>query len=223
MPNKLTLPEALILLALNDDTGSRIGRNLNMAIAGAGLAELALRGIVRERGNPPSLLLLSQDLPTGDPYLDGCVEVINLKGLETPLKMLVQSIARQRGLQTRLLDRLVERGILEKRARKWFGIIPQTFYPEARSEPEKLLKRHLSSVMAGSEEVSARDAVIIALARQSGLLKANFDAPLLNAHCARIDEIAAGKMLVAGASAETISAMQAAILMTVIIPIVVMG
>jgi len=222
---ELTLPESLILLALNDETGKKTGSYIDYALAGAGLAELALRGVLREStsepGKPPNRFILSQSVPTNDPYLDGCLEAIQKVGAEKPPKKLVSVIAGTHGLTGHLLARLVERGILRKRTRKVFLFFTQTLYPEAVPEPERALKQRLANVMFGNGPVEPRDSVLIALAKQTGLLRPNFDKQLLKEHHKRIEEIASGKMLATTATKETINAIQTAIMVAVIVPVLV--
>lgn len=216
----LSLPECLILLALNDQTGKRNGHYVDIALAGAGLSELALRGLLREQQSA-NRFTLAADIVTGDAFLDGCMNVVRDHGVDKPPKQLISKIAGTKGLVERLLDRLVSRGILQQQTKKLFFIFDQKVYPEAAPEPERHLKAHLADIMFSGGVPTSRDCVLIALAKQTGLLNVNFDRALLREHHAHIDDIARGKTLAASATAETISAIQTAILIAVIVPVVI--
>jgi len=221
MSDTLTLPESLILLALNDETGAREGQYVNYALAGAGLAELAIRRVLTEAGDPPNRFVLASVTPTGDAFLDGCMAVVQEKGIDRAPKKLINDIANIKGLVDQLLDNLVSRGVLRVRMKKVFFFFEKKVHPEAQAEPERILKERLAAAMFNDGSVEARDVVLIALAKQTGLLQKNFDRGLLKEHRKRIDEIASGHMLATSATVETINAIQTAIMIAVIVPVLV--
>lgn len=220
MNEELTLPESLILLAMNDEAGTLEGVFVEYALAGAGLAELVIRQILQETEEPPARFVLASSAPTGDAFLDGCLAIIHEKGVGRPPKKLIHAIAANKGLKKQLLDRLVVRGILRARTKKILFFFEQTIYPQAMPEPERALKARLAEIMFGDGPVAPRDGVLITLAKQTDLLRRNFDKALLKTHKQRIDDIAGGKMLATTATVETIKAVQAAIMVAVIIPVV---
>ncbi|MEL6506160.1 MAG: GPP34 family phosphoprotein [Pseudomonadota bacterium] len=226
----LTLPECLILLALNDETGRRDGQQVEAALAGAGLSELAVRGLLREHhdgdGKPTNRFAparqgaASTGLPSDD-FLDGCLAMVRAAGASAAPKQVIAKIAANKSLIQALIDRLVVKGILRRQQEKRFLVFQRETYPEAAPEPERALKAHLAAVMFDGTAPSARDCVLIALARQTGLLAVNFDPPLLVNHRTRIEEIARGSTPVAGGNAASLSALQTAILLAVIVPVVI--
>ena len=222
--DELTLPESLILLALNDQTGRRDGQYVDVALAGAGLSELALQGVLieqrKEDRSQSNRFAIAHDISTGDAFLDGCMAVVREHGADKSPKQLISRIAGTRGLVETLLDRLVERSILHRENRKLLFIFDQKTYPEAAPEPERTLKSRLATIMFEEHLPTSRDCVLIALAKQTGLLSVNFNRSLLRRHQARIDDIARGKTPGVSATAETISAIQTAILIAVIVPVV---
>ncbi|MEL6112985.1 MAG: GPP34 family phosphoprotein [Pseudomonadota bacterium] len=228
--DNLTLPECLILLALNDETGRRDGQQVEAALAGAGLSELAVRGFLREHhdadGKPtnrfaPARNTADADVDTGDAFLDGCFAMVRAAGPSAPPRPLIARIAANRPLNQALIDRLIAKGILRRHREKRFFLLEHETYPEAAPEPERALKAHLAAVMFEETAPTSRDCVLIALARQTGLLAVNFDPGLIATHRTRIEKIARGPALVTGASAASLSALQTAILLAVIVPVVI--
>ncbi|WNI23117.1 GPP34 family phosphoprotein [Streptomyces sp. ITFR-16] len=124
-----TLPEELLLLALDPQRGRPYCRNrfLEYAMAGAALAELELQGRVTEqRGriqvvNPleppdPLLAALMRSLPPPDKG-----------GRGASAKSWVRRAARQVGGM--YLESLVQRGILRRETRRFLGLLPYHRHP----------------------------------------------------------------------------------------------
>jgi len=217
----LTIPESVMLLALNDETGKRKGQFLEYALAGAGLTELLLAGRIREMGDPPKRLELADPTPLGDPYVDACLNVFQEQGSGKKAQRYIEKIGGKSEHLRLLLNRLVERGILSIVEKKVFFFFTSKAYPEADPSAERDLKARLEAAMFGTGEVNERDTVIIALAHHTEILKDNFDREKLRAHKARIKEIVEGGLLPATAAAETIKAMHAALFVAVILPAVI--
>ena len=221
MAGDLTIPENLLLLALNDESGERSGTFLGYALAGAGLAELVLLGRIREAGDPPKRLEVADPTPAGDAYLDACLEGVTQKGSGKKAQDYVSAIGGKSRLLQIALDGLVARGVLSMKEDKVLFIFTRKVYPEADPQAERALKARLEAAMFGTGDVEPRDSVIIALAHHLDILKNNFDKGLLKEHKARIKEIAEGGMLPATAAAETIQAMTVAVMMAAILPAII--
>ncbi len=223
MDQDLTLPEALMLLALNDETGAKQGAFLNYAVAGAGLAELAMRERVSvEEGKKPRYAIVSPE-PTGDAFLDRCLEVLEGAGGEGDAKRAINKLGSARKLLEPLLDTLVARGTLRRETRKVLFFFTVTRHPEADPRAERALKDRLEAAMFGSGEVAPREGVVIALAKATNLLRANFDRDRLKRAKDRIDAIAKGGPPVTAATVEVIKAVQAAVVVAAVMPGVVAG
>lgn len=218
----LTLPEGLLLLALKDESGERSGSFVEYAIAGAALAQLILEGRLAESSEKKGKLVLAHDMPTGDPYLDGCLELIKEIGLTHDPRIFVEKIGTRRQLTDTLHQDLIGRGILRKQTKKFLFIFTRTVYPEADPAAEAALKAHLEEVMFGEGEVSPRDTILVALMREAGLLQVNFDKADLKTHKDRIKMIASGDFLASNIAVEAVQAVKTALIVaTVIVPAVV--
>jgi hypothetical protein len=71
-----------------------------------------------------------------------------------------------------------------------------------------------------SARPDARTAVLISLASHGGLLRANFAPDELSQHKSRIEKLANGDILATGATKAAIQAVQSAILVATIIPVI---
>ena len=110
----LTLPEELIVMLLNQETGyfhQVPGWDLNCAVIGAVLAELSL--ISRIDTDMESLILLD-DTEVGDPILDPVLREIAEEPIQRNAQFWVERLApRAESIVDQTLDRLVDMGILE--------------------------------------------------------------------------------------------------------------
>ncbi|ROQ66873.1 Golgi phosphoprotein 3 GPP34 [Streptomyces sp. 840.1] len=126
-----TLPEELLLLALDPRRGRPYCRNrfLEYAMAGAALAELELQGrITGERGQARVV----NPLEPPDPLLAAL-----MRGLPAPGKgrngagVSARAWVRRAGRQTEgmYLDALVERGVLRRESHRFLGLLPYHRHP----------------------------------------------------------------------------------------------
>ena len=110
----LTLPEELIVMLLNEETGyfhQVPGWDLNCAVIGAVLAELSL--VSRIDTDMESLILLD-DTEIGSPILDPILKEIAGEPVQRNAQFWIERLApRAESIVDLTLDRLVELGILE--------------------------------------------------------------------------------------------------------------
>jgi len=219
--NDLTVPESILLLALADATGERKGDYLSYALAGAALTELVLQGRLTELGNPPRKLAIANTTPTGDPYVDACLEVVTAKGSGKDASTYIETIGRKSALTQPLYERLVARGIISETKSKVLLFFTHTTYPEANPAPEQALEKRLLGVITGSGPVDVRDGAIIALAHHVDILKYDFDRDMLKVRKDRIKAIAEGDLLPPNATKAAIENMKAAVMIATIVPAIV--
>ncbi|MBO0917102.1 GOLPH3/VPS74 family protein [Streptomyces laculatispora] len=125
-----TLPEELLLLALDPRRGRPYcgNRSLEYAMAGAALAELSLQGwITEERG----LAQVVNPLEPPDPLLATLMRSLPApgkgRGSGVPARGWVRHAGRQVG--GLYLDALVQRGILRRETRRFLGLLPYHRHP----------------------------------------------------------------------------------------------
>lgn len=164
---KLTIPEEILLLMLDDRTGRLIERTMpaaDLTIATAALMELALAGRV---DTDPQRLFVTDPTPTGDDVLDPVLE--KLKAQPDPSlgsRYWVETLAADAPeMRERLLARLVRHGILREQEGRFLWVFPERRYPTVDDKQEREVKARLLSVLFGDEIPEPRDALMIGLAR----------------------------------------------------------
>ena len=218
MTNKLTLPQALFLLARDDATGKPLG-HYNMYIQPAGaITELVMMDRLELTDDKwPKLNILST-APTGNPYLDAVLERIAASHRPRTMQHWVGSLAHMKQRQRMIGEELIKMGLVEERSEKVWRIFPVTRWPIVRSGPKQALK--ISMEKALFQEGSKLDewtGTIIALANAGHLLKRNFDQSRLRTHKAHIKKLVKGNWATAIAARKSIEAAQAAIAATTVI------
>jgi len=220
----LFLHEEIMLLALKDDKGTiEFGANYTHAVAGSVIAELLLNERIRieEQSKRKKLVMVSSSTQLGDPLIDECLAKIN--GAKKPAKLenWVGKLANTKNLKHRVAEQLCKRGILKVDQDQVLLIFTRTVYPEVDPRPEnEIIERLRRAIFTELGDVDPRTAVLISLASAADLLKYAFDKKKLKERKARIEAIANGD-LVGQATKEAIQAMQAAVMVAVMIPAIV--
>lgn len=127
--NSFSIPEIIILLALNEEKGSTrflASLNMDIAIAGAILAEMRMQRIIEIEAKK---IVLKQD-NYDDPVIKKVMEMMHEKAKNKSLAHWLDKISSKGSRFKKLyLQRLCDRGILRKEANKILGLIPITYYP----------------------------------------------------------------------------------------------
>lgn len=170
--DELFLHEQLLLLALNDETGTMQGQSFELGAAGAVLAELVLAGrIGLDQATKKHVVKVADPASLADPILDEALARIRTGKRPAPLATWVQRIAGTRRLRHRIADRLRYRGVLGKREGRVLLLFSRQLYPTIDPAPERELVARLRRTVLGEDAVEPRTAIIIALARQLELLR----------------------------------------------------
>lgn len=169
-PPEPTLPEELLLLALDPQRGRPYCRNrfLEYAMAGAALAELELQGwIAEERGQAR----LVKPLEPPDPLL-----ATPARSLPAPGKgrrgsgVSATRLVRQSGRQVtgQYLDALVQRGILRRETHRFLGLLPYHRHPVVAKDLAAQARHRLATAeRAGFPDPRSR--ALAALVSAAGL------------------------------------------------------
>ena len=220
LPEALSLHEELMLLSLKDEEGTVIGGTMYpYAIGGAVVAELAIDGRIAVDIDSQKLTV-TDPTPIGDPLIDGWVSKMASSKKDQRVSYWVSQIAGTGDLKHRVAMQLVRRGILRATEDKVLLVFTRKIYPELDPKPEQELMHRLDRAIFGDEDVTARTAILVALAHHSGLLRAVFDKKRLKARESRIAALAEGSVA-AGATKEAISAMEAAMFVATVMPSIV--
>lgn len=222
MNNKLLLHEEIVLLALSDEKGTFSGGMFVYALAGAMVSELLLQEKITASQDKKQIVKVRDRSPTGDPFLDELHKQIIESRKPRSLKDWVFKASSFKKLPHRVAEQLCQKGALKQDKKKVLWLFTRHIYPELDGSWEDAVCNRMAAVMFDKNVLpDERTAVLIALANHSELLKPNFPKDKLRQHKARIKELAAGKLLAAGATQSAIEAVQIAVLVATTIPIVV--
>ncbi len=168
----LTMAEEILLLLLDDETGQPVGLKGpagDLALVGAILMELALAGRI---DTDLDCLTVVDPKPVGDAVLDGALAQLAAPGAARTSRGWIQAFARGAGpMRTQLLERLVQGGVLRRVEDRFLWVFPERRYPKAegRAEVEEVRAR-LRHVLLDDSIPEPRDALLIGLARATGLV-----------------------------------------------------
>jgi hypothetical protein len=214
----LTLAEELTLLALRDEKGTFQADLFEYTIAAALMSELILRQRITVDQDKKKLVNLVSLEKVGDPLLDECLERMQTAKKRASLRDWVMRLARLKELRHRVALQLCQRGILKAEEDKLLLVFTRKIFPEIDRRPEGALVATLRrAIFTDTTTVAPRTTVLISLAHQTGLLKNVFDQKLLRGRKTRIEQMIKGE-LTGQAAKEAIQAIQAAALVTCIMP-----
>jgi hypothetical protein len=225
MKGRLFLHEEVMLLALRDREGTvASGTNYSHAIGGAALAELLLRDrAVVDREKKKKFLRLVDSKPLGDPVLDQCLGKLKNAKKRAQLQTWVSRFASVKNLKHLVARQLCRRGILRADEDKVLLLFNRKIYPEINPKPEREITERLrTAIFTDTDDIDPRTVVLLSLAKSADILKVNFDKKKLKARKKRIEQVANGEVT-GKATKEAIEAMQAAVMVAVIIPAVMVS
>ncbi|MBE9606535.1 GPP34 family phosphoprotein [Acetobacteraceae bacterium H6797] len=187
----LTMPEELLLLMLDDQTGRLMERAApagDYALVGAILAELALANRI---DTDTSRLFVPDRTPTGDALFDRVLETIVSSPRQEDSRYWIETLARDvESYRDELFDRLVARGILRKEEGRFLWIFPERRYPVISDKEEREVKARIMDVIFKDEIPEPRDCLLIGLCRAAGLFALLLSPEELDKAQTRIDQVA---------------------------------
>lgn len=187
----LTMPEELLLLMLDDETGrlmERAGPAGDYALVGAILAELALAGRI---GTETTRLFVPNRTPTGDPLQDEVLDVILATPRQEDSRFWIETLAQNaERYRDALFRRLVSRGILREEEGRFLWLFPERRYPVVSDKEEREVKARIMDVIFRDGLPGHRDALMIGLCRAAGLFALLLSPEELDKAQPRIDQVA---------------------------------
>ena len=186
----LRLAEEIMLLLLPDGGGRIAGardRSVGYAIAGSVLVDLAFEERI---DTDLQRLMLLDATPTGDDLLDPTLaDIASAEGTFDTRHWLERGLQRVVDTRAAALARLVERGILERRANRLLWVFGARRYPLVDGEAQREVKLRILDILLGDGIPDARDAVVICLADACGLFRELFSARELDQALPRFERI----------------------------------
>ena len=168
----LTFVEETCLLLLDEKSGELLPIHPNIlecALVGAVLVDLAFAYRI---DTDPKTLTVNDRAPTGEAILDRIfariVDHPETTDTSTWIKML--SADEAAGLQTEVLDRLVERGILERREKKTLLGRRSRRYGTTDDEAAREVKERIKALILSDEIPDPRDVALLSLVDACNIL-----------------------------------------------------
>ena len=188
----LTLADEIVVLMLRDDTGairSECDSVANIAIAGGVLMELALLGRI---DTDLTSLFIVDPKPVGDELLDSALQKIAAEPETRSSAWWIRVLGLHSGdLSAKVLERLVQAGILRAEDRQFLWVFSRRAYPQNTGREEREAKTRLVSVMFNDDVPDARDTLLLGLAESTGVLNAIMSPEDLRKTSSRIAQVLA--------------------------------
>lgn len=218
MPEKLKLYEAIMLLALCEEKGTMNGMYVEYATAGAIAAELLMLGRIKADENNKNKVAVLDDSLTGDALLDEALTMIAEAKRPRKLKDWVQKLGGIKNLKHKVAQVLADDGIVSHEREKVLWLFERQVYPEVNPQPEQELRQAMrDAVLSDSEDIEPKIAIAVALANSAKLLPQVFSKQELKDRKQRIKQLENGE-LVSKAAKEAVQAIEAAVMVAVIMP-----
>lgn len=215
MVSSLTLPQALMLLALRDDKGSLHAGYFPQALAGASLTELLLVDALESNGEAKPKYTCESATNVEGKLLSAIAGYIMKDGRSRPLKSWAGRLSQKTKFIDILAEALCELGAVSESKSKFLGLIPQTKWPTLNGRIEAQLIEEIKNALNSNqslEDVDDKVGLIIVLADAGGFLKPNLDKELYKASKERLKEMKKAEFLNSKEFVKVIEETQAAII-----------
>lgn len=187
----LTMPEEILLLMLDDQSGRLIDSAApagDYALAGAILAELAVEGRI---DTDTKRLFVGNPAPTGDKTLDGVVQKILAEPEQHDSRWWIETLARDsETYRDAFFKKLVSRGVLKQEEGRFLWFFSERRYPMISDKEEREVKARLMAVIFEDDIPEPRDSLLIGLTRAAGLFPMLLAPAELDRAQGRIDQVA---------------------------------
>ena len=193
---ELHLHEQVLLLALRDRKGTpefRAGFH-HLALGGAILAELALRGCIRiEEGRKAFVDAVPGIEQPRNEVLAEALEKVRERRRRRRAAAWVQVFSTMKKLRQRTARGLCRRGILRQTESSVLLVFSRRAYPTLDPGPERALVERLRAGIAGDGDVDPALGVVLGVAHATGMLRIHFDRKFLAGRKDRLKRIVGGK------------------------------
>lgn len=167
----LKFAEELILLALDDETGSfhiSSTANFRLALAGSILMDLAFMDRI---DTDLKKLVVVDGTSTGTPVFDKALKMLNESPHPRSTAHWVDTISQEFiDLREIFIDSLMEKGVLERREHKKLGIFKKQRYVITQTGVKEEIQTRIRNLVLDGDIPDPRDIVLIALVKSSDLI-----------------------------------------------------
>ncbi len=191
-----SLPEDLLLLAVDDTTGkvySSESNALNYGLAGAALMDLLIAGRL---DSADGKVTLANSTALGDAVLDDAALEIGRNEKGGDVQYWVDILGNDKlgsdHLTERVLDQLIQQQILRKEEHRIAWVIPADRYPTVNPAPERQVSEHIRAAVLEGTAPEPRIAALIGLLKACDLTGLVFTKQERQEYGERIDQIGHG-------------------------------
>ncbi|MGI8680127.1 MAG: GOLPH3/VPS74 family protein [Jatrophihabitans sp.] len=218
----LLLAEQLFLLTHDDESGKADGPlAYGSGIAGALLLDLATEGLLEVDDK----FIVTTGDAASHPLLTAVLTELRMSGKPRSASHWVNKLpSALKPLDTQVGRSLVERGVLAEDPHKTLGLFASTRWPEVDAAPERALRDQLTAVLANGVEPGRRTELLIALLSPLNMICGLVDKEYRKDAGRRADAIVAANKdgrSISGAVSQSVQAVQAAVMVSVLTPVIV--
>ncbi|MET9828027.1 GPP34 family phosphoprotein [Streptomyces sp. NPDC006385] len=189
MTEDLTIGEQIVLLALDEETGTLREAHLrvSLAVSAAALLELSFSGYLTERDG--ALVVAGGSTPV-DPAAAAMAEHMRSHPEETPREWLLA--VREQALDT-AYQGLLEKRLVREQGRRVLGAFGSVKHPVTGLSELAALRARLAAVLAQDQDPDERTAALITVLHHAGLQTVMPQSPGAEAREYRLAAIAEGQ------------------------------
>jgi len=172
----LTIPEQLLLIALQDEKGTVLFTSatvLPYSLIGAALTELFFSDAIELE---EEIVLLKDIRANKNITYRQLYEFMKQKNLKKDLKYWILTLNKKfKNFKEIVLEHLVENQVLEKKQSKILGLFSKTTYPTLNPQPEIQLRESIRNQLLNDEIPNERYIALLQLCHVSSLLEDVFN------------------------------------------------
>ncbi|NNK17633.1 MAG: GPP34 family phosphoprotein [Maribacter sp.] len=150
-------------MALDDEKGTFVSGPfaLTYGFAGAILLELSLKECIKIVDKKVVVKKLKR---IDDSLLDSYLQLLMNSKKERSLKFWIQKFGnKERSIKKEILDKLILKGILDKREQKILWVFNNDKFPTVNSKPENILRKRLNEIIEFNKKPTLDELMLISL------------------------------------------------------------
>ena len=192
----LTFYEEIMVLLLHDENGTFLPvseHTLNRALTGAVLMDLAFTNRI---DTDPEKLVVINSTPTGDSLLDRTLAPIAGENSVADSRAWIETLSAEEAsashdvtIRATALEKLVERGVLQRQEEKFLWVFRSRRYPTIDGKIEQEAKKRISDVLFSDEIPDRRDGALICLVGSCNVLRTIYSKREIDRVEPRIEQI----------------------------------
>jgi hypothetical protein len=189
---KLSLPEELLLITLDDESGKLLDSikpfSFDIAIAASLIMELTLKGKLDT--DAKKLFVVSSEV-TGDALLDQALAIIVAEKNSLSTSDWLNRFAHYGDtLSDKIIERLVNKGVVQLVEKRLLWVLKTRAYPATSGIEEREVRSRIMQLLNNDEIPNPSDALLIGLLRATGIMDRLLSSTELVRLQNRIDQIA---------------------------------